>query len=89
MALLPGTALGPYQITTPLGAGGMGEVYRARDTKLKREVALKVLPEIFVSDPQRLFRFEREAACVGVGPCHAAQDRFARNAPRGYRCLFP
>jgi serine/threonine protein kinase len=61
MALLPGTALGPYQITTPLGAGGMGEVYRARDTKLKREVALKVLPEIFVSDPQRLFRFEREA----------------------------
>ncbi len=56
-----GTKLGPYEVTAPLGAGGMGEVYRASDTKLKREVALKVLPELFANDPQRMARFEREA----------------------------
>jgi serine/threonine protein kinase len=53
--------LGPYEILAPLGAGGMGEVYRARDTRLKREVALKVLPEGFDRDPARLARFQREA----------------------------
>ncbi len=57
MALKPGTQLGPYEITTPLGAGGMGEVYRATDTKLKRDVAIKVLPEAFTSDPSRRRRF--------------------------------
>ena len=56
-----GTRLGPYEILSPLGAGGMGEVYRATDCKLKREVALKVLPQLFVGDAQRMLRFEREA----------------------------
>src|SRR5262245_45700807 len=56
-----GTRLGPYEIGAPLGAGGMGEVYRARDTKLNRDVAIKVLPESVASDPDRLARFKREA----------------------------
>src|SRR5262249_18996265 len=64
MALLPGTALGPYQITTPLGAGGMGEVYRARDTRLERTVAIKILPSHLSSDPVRKQRFEREAKTI-------------------------
>ncbi len=61
MTLAPGFRLGVYQVFGPLGAGGMGEVYRARDTKLDRDVALKVLPEAFTADPDRLARFEREA----------------------------
>ncbi len=61
MPLQAGTALGPYEVIAQIGAGGMGEVYRARDTKLDRDVALKVLPEAFTSDPDRLARFEREA----------------------------
>ncbi len=61
MPLQPGTTLGPYQVTAKIGQGGMGEVWRARDTKLDRDVALKVLPEAFTSDPDRLARFEREA----------------------------
>jgi serine/threonine protein kinase len=61
MALLAGTRLGPYEILAPIGAGGMGEVYRAKDTKLKREVALKVLPDSFASEPERMSRFQREA----------------------------
>ena len=61
MSLDPGTRLGPYEIGSQIGAGGMGEVYRARDTKLDREVAIKVLPEEFASDAERLARFEREA----------------------------
>ena len=61
MALKTGTRLGPYEITGPIGAGGMGEVYRATDTKLKRDVAIKVLPEDFAQDKERLTRFEREA----------------------------
>jgi len=56
-----GTKLGPYEILAPLGAGGMGEVYRARDTKLNRDVAIKVLPDLFANDPERLARFQREA----------------------------
>jgi eukaryotic-like serine/threonine-protein kinase len=61
MALTPGAKLGPYEILAPLGAGGMGEVYRARDSKLGRDVAIKVLPQSFASDAERMARFEREA----------------------------
>ena len=61
MPLAPGTRLGAYDVRALIGAGGMGEVYRARDTKLNRDVALKILPLAFASDPDRLARFEREA----------------------------
>jgi len=61
MGLSSGTKLGPYEIQSPLGAGGMGEVYRATDTKLGRDVALKVLPTEMARDPERLGRFRREA----------------------------
>jgi len=64
MPLAPGTKLGPYEITAPLGAGGMGEVYRARDTRLERTVAIKILPEQLSSDPVRKQRFEREAKTI-------------------------
>lgn len=64
--LAASTRLGPYEILAPLGAGGMGEVYRARDTRLGREVAMKVLPEAFASNPDRLARFEREARAVAA-----------------------
>src|SRR5688572_9637859 len=61
MPLQPGTRLGPYEVGSALGAGGMGEVYRAQDTKLHRSVAIKVLPDSFAADPDRMVRFEREA----------------------------
>src|SRR5260370_33587619 len=61
MTLAAGTRLGPYEITAKLGEGGMGEVYRASDTRLEREGAIKVLPAAFTADPERLARFEREA----------------------------
>ena len=66
MTVSVGTRLGPYEIVAPLGAGGMGEVYRARDTKLDRAVALKILPESFAHDPERLARFEREAKTLAA-----------------------
>src|SRR2546426_6333436 len=59
--LAPGTRLGPYDIKALIGQGGMGEVYRARDTKLDRDVAIKILSAGFTTDPERLARFEREA----------------------------
>ncbi|MGE5361590.1 MAG: protein kinase domain-containing protein [Bacteroidales bacterium] len=66
MSLAAGTRVGPYEIQSAIGAGGMGEVYRARDTKLGRDVALKVLPGAFLSDPQRLARFGREAKTLAA-----------------------
>src|SRR5882724_2741030 len=66
MSLAPGTRLGPYEILSLLGAGGMGEVYRARDPRLGREVAIKVLPESMAGDPSRLHRFEQEARAVAA-----------------------
>jgi serine/threonine protein kinase len=66
MTLAAGTHLGAYEVLAPIGAGGMGEVYRARDTRLKREVALKVLPAGFSQDPDRLARFQREAELLAT-----------------------
>ena len=66
MTLASGSRLGPYEIVTPIGAGGMGEVYRARDTRLGRDVAVKVLPASFSTDPDRLRRFEQEARAAGI-----------------------
>src|ERR1700686_4056762 len=80
MALTAGTKLGPYEIQSPLGAGGMGEVYRARDLKLGRDVAIKVLPPHLSSDPERLARFEREARVLAslnhlhIGAIYGVED---------------
>src|SRR5881296_2794751 len=63
---IPGTRLGPYEIKALIGQGGMGEVYRARDTKLDRDVAIKILPAGFATDPERLARFEREAKTLAA-----------------------
>src|ERR1700724_2440077 len=81
MPLSAGTRLGPYEIFAPIGKGGMGEVYRARDTKLKREVAIKVLPEAFARDPERMARFQREAEVLAslnhpnIATIHGVEDR--------------
>ncbi|MFN8588965.1 MAG: protein kinase [Candidatus Eisenbacteria bacterium] len=80
MTLAPGTRLGPYEIVAPLGAGGMGEVHRARDTRLGRDVAIKALPAAFAQDPERLARFEREAKLLAslnhpnVAGIHGIED---------------
>ena len=66
MPLSAGARLGPYEVLASLGAGGMGEVYRSRDTKLNRDVAIKVLPESFANDAERLARFEREAQMLAA-----------------------
>src|SRR5207344_1115499 len=66
MSLNPGIRLGPYEIIAGIGAGGMGEVYRARDSRLSRDVAIKILPETFANDPGRRERFEREAQAVAA-----------------------
>jgi tRNA A-37 threonylcarbamoyl transferase component Bud32 len=74
MSLAPGARFGPYEVIGSLGAGGMGEVYRARDTKLHRDVALKLLPDAFARDPDRLARFEREAQTLAaLNHAHVAQ----------------
>ena len=81
MSLAAGTRLGPYEVLGLLGAGGMGEVYKARDARLKRDVALKVLPEAFANDPERLARFEREAEALAslnhphIAHIHGLEDR--------------
>ncbi len=66
MAVSPGKQLGSYEVLSHLGSGGMGDVYRARDTKLGREVAIKVLPDTFAQNPERLARFEREARLLAA-----------------------
>ena len=66
MPLSSGSRLGPYEILAPLGAGGMGEVYRARDPRLGRDVAIKVIPEAAIADPDRLRRFDQEARAVAA-----------------------
>src|SRR5215212_9162641 len=66
MSLAPGSRVGPYEILSPIGAGGMGEVYRARDARLNREVAIKALPEHFSAEPERIARFEREAQLLAA-----------------------
>src|SRR5919106_798799 len=74
MSLTPGTSFGPYEVVSKLGEGGMGEVYRARDTRLDRDVALKILPETFAQDTERLARFEREAKTLAsLNHPHIAQ----------------
>jgi hypothetical protein len=86
LALTAGTRLGPYEILSPLGAGGMGEVYRARDAKLARDVAVKVLPERVASDPEALARFEREARAVAAisHPNILAIHDFGKEGPVTY-----
>ncbi|HVE65443.1 MAG TPA: serine/threonine-protein kinase, partial [Thermoanaerobaculia bacterium] len=66
LTLSAGSRLGPYEVLAPIGSGGMGEVYRAKDPRLGREVAIKVLPASFSSDPDRLRRFEQEARAAGI-----------------------
>src|SRR5262245_42056669 len=66
MSVAPGLRLGPYEIVSPLGAGGMGEVYRARDMRLQRDVAVKGLPSSLAGDPERLLRFEQEARAAAA-----------------------
>ena len=74
VSLPGGTRVGVYEIGSPLGEGGMGEVYRARDTRLERHVAIKILPESFARDPDRLARFEREAKLLAsLNHPHIAQ----------------
>ena len=96
MSLAAGTRLGAYEIVALLGAGGMGEVYRAKDTRLKREVAIKILPDAFASDPDRLARFQREAELLAtlnhpnIGAVYGfeqstSQDRRCRDRPRADR----
>ena len=86
MPLEPGTTLGPYAVTAKIGQGGMGEVWQARDTKLDRDVALKVLPDAFTSDPDRLARFEREAKVLAslnhpnIGAIHGFEESGATKA---------
>ena len=86
MALGPGTRFGAYEIIAPLGSGGMGEVYRARDTQVGRDVAIKVLPEALRNDPDRLARFEREAKTLAalnhpnIAHIHGFEDSTGRRA---------
>ena len=82
MAILPGTRLGPYEVLSAIGAGGMGEVYRAQDKRLNRDVALKVIPDAFAADSERMARFEREAKLLGLAQSSAHRLDLR---PRGIR----
>ncbi len=94
MSLQPGTRLGSYEVTALIGQGGMGEVYRARDTKLGRDVALKVLPDVFADDPAALDRVV--ARCLATNPQGSLANvvnvrRFSRYAPKSKvtRTFYP
>jgi serine/threonine protein kinase len=86
MPLSTGTRIGPYEVIGPLGTGGMGEVYRACDTKLKREVAIKILPDLFARDSERLARFQREAQVLAtlnhanIGQIYGLEDSGSAHA---------
>jgi eukaryotic-like serine/threonine-protein kinase len=86
MPLSAGTRLGSYEVIAAIGAGGMGEVYRARDTRLDRDVAIKILPELFASDADRLVRFEREAKTLAslnhpnIAHLHGVEDSGSSHA---------
>jgi serine/threonine-protein kinase len=84
MSLVAGSHIGPFQVVAPIGAGGMGEVYRAHDTRLGRDVALKIRPAAFASDPERLARFEREARTLAaLNHPHIAQIHGVEESPAG------
>ena len=87
MAIPQGTRIGPYEISAQIGAGGMGEVYRAHDTKLGRDVAIKVLPAIFVNDPERLSRFQREARMLAALNHPNIATIFGLEQSNGISCL--
>src|ERR687897_94001 len=86
MSLAPGVCLGAYEVIGLLGAGGMGEVYRARDTRLNRDVAIKVLPDVFSADADRLARFKREAHVLAslnhpnIASIHGLEETSSGNA---------
>jgi len=86
MAILPGKRLGAHEILSAVGAGGVGEVYQAHDTKLGRDVATKLLPQAFAHDPQRLSRFQREAKMLASlnHPNIAAINGFEEDGGRNY-----
>ena len=84
MSLTAGTRLGPYELVAAIGAGGMGEVYRARDTKLGRDVALKTLPADVAHDPERLARFRREAQLLAS--LNHPNIATVHGSGRGWRC---
>ena len=87
MSLAPGTAIGPYTIVAAIGAGGMGEVYRATDSRLGRDVAIKVLPDEVANQPDRLARFEREArALAALNHFNVAQVYGFEATSRWRRC---
>jgi serine/threonine protein kinase/tetratricopeptide (TPR) repeat protein len=88
MALSPDGKIGPYELVEPLGKGGMGEVYRARDSKLKRDVAIKVLPEAFTTDAERVARFQREAEVLASLNHPNIAAIYGLEEARGSRCLI-
>ena len=87
MPLVSGTKLGPFEVVGPLGAGGMGEVYRASDTKLRRDVALKVLPEMSACDAERMARFQREAQVLAALNHLQIASIYGLEDSRGVRAL--